>query len=56
MSTESVSKPSRPSKGRIIGARALTVVAVLLLLVGMLAFYVEQRLWTRAGSRRSRGI
>ena len=35
------SKPGGPSKVRIIGARALTVVAILLALVGMVAFYVE---------------
>ncbi len=35
------SKPGGPSKARIIGARVLTVVAVLLALVGMVAFYVE---------------
>ena len=31
----------RPSRLRLIGARALTVVAILLALVGMVAFYVE---------------
>jgi hypothetical protein len=31
----------RPSRIRVIGARALTVVAVLLALVGMIAFYVK---------------
>jgi hypothetical protein len=30
-----------PSKARVVGARALTVLAVLLALVGMVAFYVE---------------
>ena len=35
------SKPAGPSKARIIGARVLTVVAILLALVGMVAFYVE---------------
>ena len=30
-----------PSKLRVIGARALTVVAIVLALVGMVAFYVE---------------
>ena len=35
------SKPGRPSKARIIGARVLTIVAILLALVGMVAFYVE---------------
>ncbi len=34
-------KPARPSRVRIIGARVLTVLAILLALVGMLAFYVE---------------
>ena len=31
----------RPSRARIVGARVLTVVAILLALVGMVAFYVE---------------
>jgi hypothetical protein len=35
------SDPGRPSRIRGISARALTVVAILLALVGMLAFYVE---------------
>ena len=35
------SKPGGPSKARIIGARVLTIVAILLALVGMVAFYVE---------------
>ena len=35
------SKRGGPSRTRLIGARALTVVAILLALVGMLAFYVE---------------
>ena len=35
------SKPGGPSKARIIGARVLTVIAILLALVGMVAFYVE---------------
>jgi len=35
------SKPEGPSRSRVIGARVLTVVAVVLGLVGMLAFYVE---------------
>ena len=35
------SDPGRPSRVRVIGARALTVVAILLALVGMLAFYLE---------------
>ena len=34
-------KPAGPSRLRIIGARALTVLAILLALVGMVAFYVE---------------
>jgi hypothetical protein len=34
------SKHARPSRMRLIGARVLTVVAILLALVGMLAFYV----------------
>jgi hypothetical protein len=34
-------KPGRPSKARIVGARILTILAVLLALVGMVAFYVE---------------
>jgi hypothetical protein len=38
---EKSSKPGGPSKARIIGARVLTVVAILLALVGMVAFYVE---------------
>ena len=35
------SKPGGSSKARIIGARVLTVLAILLALVGMLGFYVE---------------
>ena len=35
------SRSGKPSRMRVIGARALTVVAILLALVGMLAFYVE---------------
>jgi hypothetical protein len=35
------SKRPGPSRTRIIGARALTVLAILLALVGMVAFYVE---------------
>jgi hypothetical protein len=35
------SNDPRPSRTRIIGARVLTVVAILLALVGMVAFYVE---------------
>jgi hypothetical protein len=38
---EKSSKPGGPSKARIIGARVLTIVAILLALVGMVAFYVE---------------
>ena len=34
-------KPERTSRVRIIGARILTVLAILLAIVGMLAFYVE---------------
>ena len=34
-------KPGGTSRGRIIGARLLTVIAILLALVGMVAFYVE---------------
>jgi hypothetical protein len=34
-------KPGAPTRMRLIGARILTVIAVLLLLVGALAFYVE---------------
>jgi hypothetical protein len=33
--------PAGPSRARIVGARILTVLAVLLALVGALAFYVE---------------
>ena len=39
--TEGQSQPGGRSWTRLIGARALTVVAILLALVGMLAFYVE---------------
>jgi hypothetical protein len=35
------SDSGRPARMRLIGARALTVLAILLALVGMLAFYVE---------------
>jgi len=35
------SDPGKPKRVRLIGARALTVLAILLALVGMLAFYVE---------------
>ncbi len=38
---EEGSEPRRTSKWRLIGARVLTVVAILLALVGMIAFYVE---------------
>jgi hypothetical protein len=38
---EKISKPEGPSRARIIGARVLTVVAILLALVGMIAFYVK---------------
>ena len=38
---EQAAKPEGPSRVRIIGARVLTVLAVLLALVGMVAFYVE---------------
>ena len=38
-----------PSRTRLIGARVLTVVAVLLALVGMLAFYVEHTALDEAG-------
>jgi hypothetical protein len=34
-------EPRRGSRGRVVGARLLTVVAILLAVVGMLAFYVE---------------
>ena len=34
-------KPEGTSRGRIIGARVLTVLAILLAVVGMVAFYVE---------------
>ena len=37
----SKSEPGGPSRTRLIGARVLTIVAVLLALVGMIAFYVE---------------
>jgi len=35
------SKHPAPSRMRVIGARVLTVIAILLALVGMVAFYVE---------------
>jgi hypothetical protein len=38
---EPAAGPGRTSRARIIGARVLTIVAILLALVGMLAFYVE---------------
>jgi hypothetical protein len=45
-----VSKPRRlSSRTRLIGARALTVVAILLALVGMLAFYVDHTALDAAG-------
>ena len=34
-------KPGATSRWRVVGARALTIVAILLALVGMVAFYVE---------------
>ena len=58
MSSEDTSKGSNSggsSRTRVIVARVLTVVAVLLLLVGALAFYVENTALDRKGSRRSRG-
>ena len=39
--SEKDSRPAGPSRMRVICARVLTVVAILLALVGMLAFYVE---------------
>ena len=45
------SKHGAPSRMRLIGARALTVVAVLLALVGMLAFYVEHTALDEDGLR-----
>ena len=38
---EQAAEPKGPSRVRIIAARVLTVVAILLALVGMVAFYVE---------------
>jgi hypothetical protein len=43
------SDSGRPSRIRRIGARALTVVAILLALVGMLAFYVEHTILDEEG-------
>jgi hypothetical protein len=43
------SDSGRPSQLRRIGARALTVVAILLALVGMLAFYVEHTILDEDG-------
>ncbi len=42
-------KPGGPSRTRLIGARALTVLAILLALVGMLAFYVAHTALDAAG-------
>ena len=39
--TKQPSKPTRTSRWRVIVARVLTIVAILLALVGMVAFYVE---------------
>ena len=39
----------RPSRIRLIGARALTVVAILLALVGMLGFYLEHTVLDEEG-------
>ena len=44
-----VSKPGGPSRLRVVGARALTVLAILLALVGMLAFYVAHTALSDAG-------
>jgi hypothetical protein len=43
------SDSGRPTRIRRIGARALTVVAILLALVGMLAFYVEHTILDEEG-------
>jgi len=43
------SKPGGPSRLRVVGARALTVLAILLALVGMLAFYVAHTALDDAG-------
>ena len=43
------SKPGGPSRLRVVGARALTVLAILLALVGMLAFYVAHTALSDAG-------
>jgi len=45
------SKRAGPSRARIIGARVLTVVAVLLAVVGMVAFYVEHTALDQDGFR-----
>jgi len=42
-------KPGGPSRTRLIAARVLTVVAILLALVGMLAFYVAHTALDAAG-------
>ena len=44
--------PAAPSKGRIVGARTLTVLAAMIALVGSIAFYVER---TRPERGRIRG-
>jgi hypothetical protein len=41
MKTRQDPSPERRSRTRLVGARVLTVVAILLALVGMIAFYVE---------------
>jgi hypothetical protein len=41
MTETRISEPPRTSRVRVIGARVLTIVAILLALVGMVAFYVE---------------
>ena len=46
---EQASKHGGPSKARIIGARILTIIAVLLALVGMVAFYVEHTVLDEQG-------
>ena len=43
------SKPGGPSRLRVVGARALTVLAILLALMGMLAFYVAHTALSDAG-------
>jgi hypothetical protein len=47
--TQDGSKHRRPSRMRLIAARVLTVVAILLALVGMLAFYVAHTALDEAG-------